>query len=303
MVAVVAVGLMVAACGDQTTGAAPGAAGEPPLAEPAAPDGPVTTRYPVMVLDGGDGAELCLGGVAESLPPQCSGPKLIGWDWADHDGYHEESGGVRWGEFKVTGTFDGTDVLVTDAVPAIEWTGAGPATDVDFSSPCPEPPGGWPSEPMRMFSHDVVFEAAQRLPGYAGGWVTQRDPRDPRDPPDPRDRHELDQTLADDREAKILPPIVNIRLTGDPAAAEAELRKVWDGPLCVTTAERTEDELRTIQDEVTTSAGGVLFASVDIVTGRVHLGVVYDDGTLQAELSERYGEGVVEVDSALIPVE
>jgi hypothetical protein len=248
----------------------------------------------VMVLDDGDGAELCLGGVAESLPPQCSGPELIGWDWADHDGYYEDTGGVRWGEFAVTGTFDGTDVTVTDAVPAIVWTGPGPATDVDFSSPCPEPPGGWPSEPMRMFSHDTVFEAAQRLPEYAGGWVTQRDPRDP---------EELDQTLADDPEAKILPPIVNIKVTGDTAAAEAELREVWDGPLCVITAERTEKQLRTIQDEVTTSAGGTLFASVDVMTGTVQVGVTYDDGTLQAELNERYGEGVVKVDSALIPAE
>jgi hypothetical protein len=294
MIGLVAVGLMGAGCGDQTSPVDPGVAAEPPLTEPAASDGEVTTRYPVMVLDDGDGAELCLGGVGESLPPQCSGPELIGWDWADHDGYYEDTGGVRWGEFAVTGTFDGTDVTVTDAVPAIVWTGPGPATDVDFSSPCPEPPGGWPSEPMRMFSHDTVFEAAQRLPEYAGGWVTQRDPRDP---------EELDQTLADDPEAKILPPIVNIKVTGDTAAAEAELREVWDGPLCVITAERTEKQLRTIQDEVTTSAGGTLFASVDVMTGTVQVGVTYDDGTLQAELNERYGEGVVKVDSALIPAE
>jgi len=51
--------------------------------------------------------------------------------------------------------------------------------------------------------------------------VTQRDPRDP---------YELDRALADDPEAKVLPPIVNIKVTGDPAAAEAELRNVWNGP-------------------------------------------------------------------------
>ena len=292
IIGLLAVGLMVAGCGDPAVD--PGVAPEPPLTEPAASDGAVTTRYPVMVLDGGDGAELCLGGVQESLPPQCSGPKLIGWDWADHDGYYEDSGGVRWGEFKVTGTFDGTDLTVTDAVSATVWTGPRPTPDVDFSSPCPEPPGGWPSEPMRVLSHNTVFEAAQRLPNYAGGWVTQRDPRDP---------GELDQTLADDPEAKVLPPIVNIKVTGDPAAAEAELGKLWDGPLCVSSAERTEDELRTIQDEVTASVGGALFASVDIMTDTVHLGVAYDDGALQAELDEHYGEGVVKVDSALIPAE
>jgi hypothetical protein len=294
MVGLVAVGLMVAGCGDQTTGLDPGLAAEPPLPQSGAPDGAVTTRHPVTVLDSGDGAELCLGGVQDSLPPQCGGPELVGWGWAGHDGYYQNVGGVRWGEFKVTGTFDGTDITVTDVVPAVEWTGSGVASDVDFSSPCPEPPDGWPSEPMLMFSYDAVFEAAQRRSDYAGGWVTQRNPRDP---------GELDQPLADDPEAKILPPIVNIKVAGDPAAAEAELTKVWDGPLCVTTAKRTESELRAIQDEVTTSASGMLSASVDIMTGTVQLTVAYDDGTLQAELDERYGEGVVDVESALIPAE
>jgi hypothetical protein len=293
MVGAVVFGVMVAGCGDQTTRVDPGTAAEPPQTEPATSAGVMTTRYPVMVIDDGDAAELCLGGVMESLPPQCSGPELVGWDWADHDGHYEESGGVRWGEFKVTGTFDGTEVTVTDAVSAIEWSGQ-PATDVDFSSPCPEPPGGWSGEPIAMFSHDAVFEAAQRLSDYASGWVTHRDPRDPR---------ELDQTLADDPEAKILPPIINIKVTGDPAAADAKLRKVWEGPLCVTTAERTEKELRKIQDEVTSSTAGILVASVDIMKGTVQVGVTYDDGTLQAALSEQYGKGVVEVNSALIPAE
>ena len=294
MIGLVAVGLWVAGCGDRTTPVDPRVAGEPPPTGPAAPDGAVTTRSPMMVLDDGDGADLCLGAVQESLPPQCSGPDLVGWDWADHEGYYEDSGGVRWGEFVVTGTFDGTDITVTEAVPATEWTGPAPATEVDFSSPCPEPPGGWPSDPVPVSAHDVVFQAAQRLPEYAGGWITQRDPRDP---------EEIDQTLADDPEAGILPPIVNIRVTGDPAAAEAQLREVWDGPLCVIPAERTETELRTIQDEVTTSAHGTLSSSVDVMTGTVDLGVTYDDGTLQAELDERYGEGVVRVHSALVPAE
>lgn len=124
--------------------------------------------------------------------------------------------------------------------------------------------------------------------------MTQRDPRDP---------SELDRALADDPEAKTLPPIVNIKVVGDPAAAEAELTKVWDGPLCVTTAEHTERELRGLQDEAATSASGMLSAGVDVMTGTVRLTVAHDDGTLQAELDRHYGEGVVDVESALIPAE
>ena len=54
---------------------------------------------------------------------------------------------------------------------------------------------------------------------------------------------------------------VNVRVTGDPAAAEAELREVWGGGLCVSRAEYTDEELRAIQKEVG-DVDGVLSASV-----------------------------------------
>lgn len=41
----------------------------------------------------------------------------------------------------------------------------------------------------------------------------------------------------------------------------------------------------------------------DGMSGTVVLDVVHDDGALQAEMDERYGEGVVEVVSALTPVD
>lgn len=292
VVGVVAAGLMVAGCGDPTAQVGVGGTGGSSSTGSVTPDGTVTTRYPVTVIDDGDGAVLCLGGVAESLPPQCGGPGLIGWDWTDHEGSYEEAAGVRFGDFSVTGTFDGTDLAVTDAVPADEWTDySGGAPEVDFASPCPEPADGWSSQLMPMFAENAVFEVAQRRPDYAGGWVTQRDPRDP---------SELDQTVADDPEAGVVPPIVNIKVTGDPATAEAELRQVWNGPLCVTTAERTESQLRAIQDEVTTRDDGVLGSSTDVVTGTVDVTVTYDDGSLQSELDDRYGEGVVRVSAALV---
>lgn len=283
--------VLVAGCGGGA-GVGAGAPSQAPPSEPAAAVDVLTTRYPVTVIDEGDGAELCLGGVAESLPPQCGGPGLVGWDWADHDGDFEEAAGVRWGDFAVTGTFDGTDLAVLEVLPADEWTDPAPVTDTDFSSPCPEPPGGWPSEPVPALAESTVLEAAQQRPDYAGAWVTRRDRRDPA---------ELDQALADDPEAGVVPPIVNIRVTGDPAAAEAELREVWSGPLCVVPAERTEAELRAVQDEVVTSVDGMLSSGVDVLTGTVGLAVTFDDGALQAELDERYGAGVVEVTSALVP--
>ncbi|HEV7740844.1 MAG TPA: hypothetical protein VGO65_00355, partial [Pseudolysinimonas sp.] len=51
--------------------------------------------------------QLCLGAVAESYPPQCTGPEVTGWDWGAVDG-EEASGDVTWGAYAVTGGWDGT---------------------------------------------------------------------------------------------------------------------------------------------------------------------------------------------------
>jgi hypothetical protein len=68
----------------------------------------------------GGGAELCLGGVEESLPPQCSGPRLVGWDWSEHAGDFEHRGGVRWGDFQVTGSFADGEMTPSEVVPLAE---------------------------------------------------------------------------------------------------------------------------------------------------------------------------------------
>lgn len=77
------------------------------------------------------------------------------------------------------------------------------------------------------------------------------------------------------------------------------------GMLCVTTAQRTEAELQRIVDELLPRTEDIRMLSVvnDGMSGMVVLDVVHDDGALQAEMDERYGEGVVEVVSALTPVD
>lgn len=58
------------------------------------------------VLEEDGVALLCVGTVLESAPPQCSGPELVGWDWAAFE--HEETGGVRWAQgVAIEGTYDG----------------------------------------------------------------------------------------------------------------------------------------------------------------------------------------------------
>jgi len=72
---------------------------------------------PVIVMDVGR-PELCTGPVAESYPPQCGGPPIRGWNWADYEGSYDQVGQVRWGEFVVEGHFDGDEFVVTSAEPA-----------------------------------------------------------------------------------------------------------------------------------------------------------------------------------------
>ncbi|MGN7950401.1 hypothetical protein ACTJKH_16800 [Microbacterium sp. 22215] len=65
------------------------------------------------VLDVAGDAQLCLGAVAESYPPQCTGIPLDGWTWEGVDG-SETSGDTQWGTYAVYGTFDGDRYTVTD---------------------------------------------------------------------------------------------------------------------------------------------------------------------------------------------
>ncbi|MDX2375457.1 hypothetical protein M4I32_01415 [Microbacterium sp. LRZ72] len=89
--------------------------GDPPAlaaASPAPPSGEVIATG--TVLDAGE-PELCLGGVAESYPPQCSGIPLDGWDWSGVDG-SEQAAGTRWGSYAVQGRYDGERFTVTGPV-------------------------------------------------------------------------------------------------------------------------------------------------------------------------------------------
>ena len=120
----------LAACGGQTDGGQATDPGSPPSDSavpgdvPAAP-GTVHTRGLVTVMDTGS-PELCLGPVAESYPPQCGGPALEGWDWEEQHGVFDRQGKVRWGQFAVSGTWDGTTFTVQDSIPAALYDAMAP---------------------------------------------------------------------------------------------------------------------------------------------------------------------------------
>jgi hypothetical protein len=84
------------------------------------PERATQIEFVVTVIDSGDGPELCVGGVATSLPPQCSGPVAAGLDM---EGWSQELNGVRWGDRSVVVTWppiDGIVTVVSDS-PVIVW--------------------------------------------------------------------------------------------------------------------------------------------------------------------------------------
>jgi hypothetical protein len=110
---VVAVALSLALAGVLVACATPASPGS--TADPA-PAAPVEVAGEGTVIQVGDAApELCLGAVAASDPPQCTGPEIVGWDWDSVDG-DTTTAGTTWGTYAITGTWDGQRLTVSSAI-------------------------------------------------------------------------------------------------------------------------------------------------------------------------------------------
>lgn len=133
-----------------------------PTPPPTQSDPPlVRTTSVAMVIDKGDGPVLC-GGVNESLPPQCGGPPITGWDWEDV--HFQEVSGVRWGQFTLTGRWDGETLALVSA------KGADPelttSIDPDDSFRSLEPARQLPRRQLRQIAATLVDR-----PGVSGSIV------------------------------------------------------------------------------------------------------------------------------------
>jgi hypothetical protein len=242
-----------------------------------------------MVLEDDEhGPQLCAGGALFSLPPQCGGPDIPNWDWDDIE--HETADGVTWGEYSLTGTWDGTVFTLTEPAgpPAPRGLGAErPDLDALLDTPCPAPAGGWvllDAPTASTEALDAVVRHAETLPGYGGLWVDRSVEQPPDAPPS----------------AAAAAAILNVAFTGDLAAREADLREVWGGALCVTPARHPHSRLEEIQLELG-GEFGIFSASVSPMENLVEVDALVDDG-LQERLDETYGPGTVRVTAALRPV-
>jgi hypothetical protein len=267
--------LMLSACSTEGEMRAvdPDAAGDAPAtttpsgeAPRPVPDGEVRTRGLVTVLDPGTGPELCLGAVAESYPPQCSGPAIEGFEWGDVG--LEEASGVTWGSYALTGTFDGTTFTATDAIPAALYDAMAEPTEEPPGAAC-EDPDTTDTKKVSPQDMDATLSAASALPGYASVWLTGN--------------------------------TINVAVTEDAEGAEETLRQTWGGPLCVTTVERTEADLNAINQELQAALGDQLLTSGSFTPDSLDAQVVFDDGSIQEWADATYGAGLVTVGSALVP--
>lgn len=276
----------LAACGagGASVGGAPTGPDAPP---PAATEPEQAQLYEVsaLVLENEDhGPMVCLGMVLTSLPPQCGDVPLANWDWEAVEGERTRAG-TTWGAYHLVGTYGGRSFAVTEVGLQRDDPPAS-GTDADFASPCPEPEGGWTGLDNATQEDDGPAAAyARAQPEYVTSWVTHLDPA----------------------EREFGPVLLNVVFTGGRERHEAEIRKVWKGPLCVVEREvPPATELARIRKEVEASLDELglemLWSSGPGVEPVIEIGVVVDaGGEAQAALDARYGTGVVRVIPALRP--
>lgn len=210
------VGLVLTGCGSHA--AAPDALGPAPStttsdvaarSQVSGPDDVLVGTGILMQKSPEAPVEICVGGVLESWPPQCGGPRIVGdVDW---DGLGVERVGdvtftreAVWGVGRLDlakDTFTLTEPL--SATPPSTWRTPTP-TPMTFPQLCEDPyAGGGRKGAGSPEDQHRVQDAMTSLAGYVTSWV------------------------SDGR------ALYNILVTGDPTAAHARLRALWKGGLCV----------------------------------------------------------------------
>jgi hypothetical protein len=275
----------IAGCGRATT---PGGSALPTTATAASASRSATARglqryevNAIVLSSPTHGSQLCAGGVASSLPPQCGGPPIAHWDWSTVTA-KTALNGVTWGSYHLVGTFDGTTFSLTEPpaspIPA-------PATPMpDFSPPCPAPPGGWPQISTTLIAYQAFVAAAQSPADFAGMWVAQ---------------HSMPADSGRD--------VLTVAYTGDVERHRAELTAMWKGPVCVIQRPRSVAALQQAQDDLVRNVGQqlrlqVLSVSIDPLHSRLDVGVLVADAATQAALDQRFGAGAVLLTGTLKPV-
>lgn len=250
----------LSACGgpaDPTVPATPPARTPATASSPPAPSGEVWTSATVLQRDPAAPPELCLGAVAQSYPPQCGGPRILGWDWGEVAGETEASG-VTWIDtVHVTGTYDGDTFTLTRPPSALPPAGAVVETPAatDFPELCDDPMRGAGASAAAGIraderAKDALARHLESMDGYVASWVS-------------------DGTA-----------FMNVVVTGDPERTHAEARRLWAGKLCVDQRDvATHADLLAAQEALADApfARHQCLGSSPGADGRLHVGVILAD--------------------------
>jgi len=232
-----------------------------------------------VVQNPAHGPEVCLGGTNAVYPPSCGTIPITNWNWGNASDKHSVKE-TTWGDYHLIGSYDGSQLTLTQAPSPPRRTGDAPETEI--TTPCPAPDGGWkpPSPPISQEEAGHLQAAIADDPDFAGDWI------DPMNAPNGERFFVFNAAFTDDLEAH-----------------RSELEREWNGPLCVSQADRTLSELKSIQRQLPDVPGiRVLDSDIDVVAGQVLCDVVVLDPERQAMLDTRFGKGAERATPALTPV-
>ncbi|MCA1842226.1 MAG: hypothetical protein LC792_03365 [Actinobacteria bacterium] len=247
----------------------------------------------------GHGPQLCAGGIATSLPPQCGGFPVEPFRWADVVG-KESLNGTTWAQVHLVGTFDGHAFHPT-APPSPP--GQPPPQPLP-ASPCAPPPGGWTVvDESKSTEPDLsaAFTYADSQPDIGASWGSW-----PKGLPESKPSWPAPEGGPSHHDM-----VLNLAFTMDLDRHTREARARWGGALCVTQVARTRAELTRVSDDLFTADAqtqaaqhGVflLGGGPDEPTNVVKVEVLIADEVAQRWVDNRYGPGTVVLEGRLRPI-
>ena len=252
----------------------------PPLADPSG-----SYKLATFVIQDPSGPPVaCMGGVAESLPPQCGGIALIGFNWSNVT--FNEANGVRFsgGDVYLEGSFEGDAFRLTLNRDATA-DDRGPQVTRDLSAACPEPEGGWANVDPDLVSSadfDAAIAYADSIDDRSAVWVSQPAMSGP----------------------SPLEQIINVAVVANLELHETELRARWGGPLCVVEGLTRSADLRAVQTEIGDASAelGAVVISVNEIAGVVDVTVIVSDDGLEAEFASRWPGVTIDLDPVFRPL-
>lgn len=253
---------------------------------------PADQRYAVaatVLEQGGGGPQLCFE-VMASLPPMCSGPKVIGLDWADVSNA-ETVQDPTWATVRLVGRWDPATPSFTLTEPPTPSAPGGPVPaprEALFPLPCPTPPDGWPSTADNAGFNELAGWLSTH-PDVSASWMASPEGSTP---------------------GPGVPQVLVVRVTdgADRAGIEQGAAERYQGPVCIVQGGPPRTALNTVVGEVRAvidpaGRGVLLSMSPDEINGRVTAEVVLATPEMQAALDERFGRGTIVLVSRLVPVD